>query len=89
MQYHPSHLISEKNKISQSDSIQYTKLINFKSDMVEFSVNTFKNWVALENKEEKGVYIFDRKISISPDYKIGFFSFLLLGDWILELQINL
>ena len=33
----------------------------------------FKNWESIENKAEKGVYIFDRKISISPDYKIWFF----------------
>ena len=30
-----------KSKISKSDSIQYTKLIDFKSDMIKFSANAF------------------------------------------------
>ena len=61
-----------KDKRSKSDSIQYTKLIDFKSDMVEFSVNAFLFWKSIDNKEEKGVYIFDRKIPISPDYILRF-----------------
>ena len=64
-----------KDKILKSDSIQFTKLIGFKSDMIKFSANAFKYWNSIENKEEKGVYIFDRKIQISPDYEIGFFYF--------------
>ena len=58
--------------ISNKDSLECKRLINFKNNMIDFSVNIINNWKSKENKIEKCFYIFDKKIPISSDLDARF-----------------